>query len=212
MSFDQLAPHYDLLEALTAGSRLQRARTEWLDALKGRPRILSVGEGHGRFAAACLARFPEAELTCVEASPAMLTVAQRRCQGLPGRVRWECQEVLTWQPSQQYDAIVTCFFLDCFPPAALAAVVAHLAGAATEDAVWLHTDFAIPEKGLARLRARAVHALMYAFFRVFTALSARKLTAPDLELARHGFARTSRRDFEWGLIRAELWQRRRKPH
>ena len=92
----------------------------------------------------------------------------------------------------------------------LAAVMNHLAGAATEDAVWLHTDFAMPEKGLARLRSQAVHALMYAFFRVFTALPARKLTAPDREFARHGFERSRRADFEWGLIRAELWQRREK--
>lgn len=208
MNFDRLAPHYDWLEAVSAGGRLQRARTAWLDALKGRPRILSVGEGHGRFAAACLARFPEAELTCVEASPVMLAVAQRRCQGLPGRIRWECGDVLAWQPAQQYDAIVTCFFLDCFPPDTLAAVVARLAGAATEDAVWLHTDFALPENGLARWRARAIHSLMYAFFRVFTGLPARKLTVPDADFARCGFDRAGSRDFEWGLIRAELWRRR----
>ena len=210
MNFDRLAPHYDWLEAATAGGRLQRARTQWLDALKGRLRILSVGEGHGRFAAACLTRFPEAELTCVDASAAMQAVAQRRCQGLSGRVYWENREILAWQPPRKYDAIVTCFFLDCFPPETLAAVMNHLAGAATEDAVWLHTDFAMPEKGLARLRSQAVHALMYAFFRVFTALPARKLTAPDREFARHGFERSRRADFEWGLIRAELWQRREK--
>ena len=52
MKFDRLAPHYDWMESWLAGERLQRARTSGLDALTGRRRILSVGEGHGRFAAA----------------------------------------------------------------------------------------------------------------------------------------------------------------
>ena len=52
MSFDALAPHYDWMEALLAGRRLERARAAQLDALAGRRRVLSAGEGHGRFAAA----------------------------------------------------------------------------------------------------------------------------------------------------------------
>jgi SAM-dependent methyltransferase len=208
MNFERLAPHYDWLEAVTAGGRLQRARTHWLDQLAGRRRILSVGEGHGRFAAACLARFPEAELTCVEASPAMLALARRRNRGLPGRVHWECAEVLAWQPVQRYDAIVTCFFLDCFPPDTLAAVIGHLATAATADAVWLLSDFDVPLRGPARWRAQAVHALMYAFFRAVAALPARSLAPPDAELQRQGFELTGRRHFEWGLLRAEVWRRR----
>ena len=209
MNFNRLARHYDWLEALTAGGRLQRARTHWLDALAGRRRILSVGEGHGRFAAACLARFPEAELTCVEASPAMLAVAQERTRGMPGRVRWECRDALAEQPDQSYDAIVTCFFLDCFAPDELAAVVRQLAAGATEDAVWLVTDFNVPPRGLARWRARAVHALMYAFFRVVTKLPARELTPPDAELERQGFLLAGRHDTEWGMLRADVWERRR---
>ena len=208
MNFNRLARHYDWLEALTAGGRLQRARTHWLDALAGRRRILSVGEGHGRFAAACLARFPEAELTCVEASPAMLAVAQARTRGMTGRVRWEGRDALAWQPDQAYDAIVTCFFLDCFTPDALAAVVGHLGACATENAVWLVSDFNVPSRGLARWRARAVHALMYAFFRIVTKLPARRLTPPDAELERQGFVLTGRHETEWGLLRADVWERR----
>lgn len=208
MNFDRLAPHYDLLEALTAGSRLQRARTQWLENLEGCPHVLSVGEGHGRFAAAFLARFPKAQLTCIEASPGMIAVAKRRTQIWAGdRLHWENSEALAWQPPKKYDAVVTCFFLDCFPPETLAAVVRHLADSASAQAKWLVMDFALPKTGPARWRARAVHVLMYAFFRAAVALPARRLTRPDDLLASHGFRRTHRREFEWGLISAEVWQR-----
>ena len=207
MNFDRLAPHYDWMEAVTAGGRLQRARTHWLDALTGCRNVLSVGEGHGRFATAFLARFPSAHLTCVEASPGMMAVGQRRTRPWKERVRWECAEALAWQPGRKYDAIVTCFFLDCFPPKTLAQIVDHLAAAAEPNAVWLVTDFSLPESGLPRLRARAVHALMYAFFRLVVGLPARRLTPPVAVLRAHGFKLQSRHDSDWGLLRTDLWRR-----
>jgi len=212
MNFDRLAPHYDWLEAVTAGARLQRARTQWLDQLAGCRHVLSVGEGHGRFAAAFLARFPRAELTCVEASPAMLAVGRRRTRAWRDRVRWECADALAWLPPMKYDAIVTCFFLDCFPPETLAAVVRRLADAAAPSSIWLVTDFAVPASGPARWRARAVHALMYAYFRVLAELPARSLTRPDGLLTALGYQPRCRREFEWGLVRAEAWQRGGRCH
>jgi ubiquinone/menaquinone biosynthesis C-methylase UbiE len=207
VNFDHLAPHYDWLEAMTAGARLQRARTALFDELADRRNILSVGEGHGRFAAACAARFPGADLTCVEASGPMLARARQRAAPA-ARIAWHQSEFLTWRPpARKFDAIVTCFFLDCFPAGELAAVIAKLARCATDDARWLVVDFARPSRGLARLRARGVHALMYAFFRLVTRLPARRLTPPDEFLRSNGFRLAARREFEWGLVRADLWQR-----
>jgi ubiquinone/menaquinone biosynthesis C-methylase UbiE len=207
MTFDRLAPHYDWLEAVIAGRRLEQVRAAWLDDLEGRQRILSVGEGHGRFAAACARRNPAAELTCVEASRRMLWRAHTRAARSGGRVRWHLADVRTWQPTGTYDAIVTCFFLDCFPPQALAEIIGRLAAWATPDALWLVTDFAVPSRGPARLRARAVHALMYAFFRRVVGLPARRLTPPDALLQTQGFTLVGRRTSEWGLLHADLWRR-----
>lgn len=208
MNFDRLAPHYDWLETLTAGGRLQRIRTAWLEALQGRRRILSVGEGHGRFAAACVMRHPDAMLTCVEASPRMLARAQDRLRGRGTRITWHCQDIADWlPPAERFDAIATCFFLDCFPPEQLSRVVAKLAACATDDARWIVADFAVPDRGAARWRAQAVHALMYGFFRITTGLSARRLTPPDEVLQTHGFTLVGRREFDWGLLRADLWRR-----
>lgn len=207
MSFDRLARHYDWLESLTAGSRLQRARTAWLPALRGHRRILSVGEGHGRFAAACVAQYPAAELTCVEASPLMLARAQRRLAGQPANILWRQSDFFAWQPEGVYDAIVTCFFLDCFTPGQLAQVIAKLAGCARPDAVWLLADFAVPEAGPPRWRAQFAHALMYNFFRFATGLPARRLTPPDDLLRAQGFVLTARQPLDWGLIHSDVWLR-----
>jgi ubiquinone/menaquinone biosynthesis C-methylase UbiE len=208
VSFDHLAPHYGWMEALAAGPLLQRARTWWLPALAGRREVLSAGEGHGKFAAAFATACPTAALTCVEASAGMAARGRRREGRAGGRARWVAATLPQWRPRPaSFDAIVTCFFLDCFPRDQLPAVVAALAEGAREDAVWLVVDFAIPDRGAARWRARAIHAAMYAFFRAVTALPARRLTPPDPWLAAHGFRLEARREFSCGLLRADLWRR-----
>ena len=207
MNFDRLAPHYDWLEALTAGGLLDRARTVWLGALERRKHVLSVGEGHGKFAQAFVKRFPFTQLTCVEGSRRMLERAQRRTAHAPTPIKWIHSDFLRWVPQEKYDALVTCFFLDCFPPDTLAKTIARLAACATPDAVWLIVDFSVPAHGFARWRATLVHSLMYKFFRIVTALPARRQTPPDDLLRAQGFQLERRQEFEWGLIRADVWRR-----
>lgn len=210
MRFDRLAAHYRWLEAVTAGSLLQRARTTWLDAVPHRARVLSVGEGHGRFAAAVATRRPDLELTCLEASAGMLQVGQRRDRRAGGHATWLHVDAETWTPTpRSFDAIATHFFLDCFPPDRLAACISRLAEAATSDALWLHTDFAVPATGLPRWRARTMHACMYAAFRLAVDLPAKRLTPPDDLLRRQGFTRDGRVEFSLGLVQSDLWRRAR---
>ena len=194
------------MEALTAGQRLQRARTTWLEELRGCRRILSVGEGHGKFAGACAAKFPDTELTCVEGSKKMLARARTRLAGSPAKINWVEADIFQWKPAEKYDAIVTCFFLDCFTAEQLATVIRKLADSAAPGAAWIIVDFSVPGSGLARWRAQAVHALMYGFFRIATSLPARRMTAPDALLRGHGFHLEGRREYEWGLLRADLWR------
>ena len=211
MSFDRLAPHYTWMERALAGPRLQRCRTAWLDALAGCERILIVGVGHGHFLRACAQKFPRAEIVSVDASAGMLAQAQahaRRDQLDLARLQFVHAALPGWQPpAGHFDAIVTNFFLDCFPPDELRPVVDALAHGLKPRARWLLADFAVPGSGWARHRARAVHAMMYAFFRPLAGVRARRVTAPDELLRAHGFTLVRRRTSEWGLLHADLWSR-----
>lgn len=211
MSFDRLAPHYRWMEWVLAGEKLQRCRTAYLDRLSGATNLLMAGEGPGRFLVACCRRLPAARLTVVEASAGMLREARRRLarEGLaPERVRFVQANVLDWSPTPQgFDAIATHFFLDCFPEEQLSEVVAHLGRLAAPRAAWLLADFQVPAHGLARHRARAIHALMYAFFRATTEIPARRLAPPDESLRAHGFTLIERQTSDRGLLRSDFWRR-----
>jgi len=211
MSFDRLAPHYGWMECLLAGGKLQRMRTRWLPELPIPRRALLAGEGHGRFLIELCRVAPEAEIVCADSSSGMLSAARRRLErhGLSSaRVRFERQDFLRSSGiAGHFDLVATHFFLDCFPPAQLAAVIQEIARAAAEKAHWLVADFRTPPRGPARLRARSILALMYGFFRCATRLPARTLTPPDPFLAAEGFQLRSRQTSEWGLLHADWWWR-----
>jgi SAM-dependent methyltransferase len=210
MSFDLLAPHYGWMEAVLAGPRLQRCRTTWIDRLAGCRHLLVAGVGHGPSLAVVLRAHPGLRITCVDASAGMLAHARRRAQAAGAdlaRLTFVQATLPDWHPVEKFDAVATHFFLDCFPPEQLQAVVATLAAGATPNARWIISDFAVPARGWRRLRARAIHALMYLFFRLATRLPARRLTRPDSLLEQAGFQLLGRRTTEWGLLQADLWQR-----
>lgn len=210
MSFDLLAPHYRWMEWFLAGGKLQRCRTAHLPLIENGLNILLMGEGNGRFLLHCRRRFPGAWITCVDASARMLSAAQQRLlgHGLGSQhVRFVQADALAWSPpSEAFDIIATHFFLDCFRPEQLHQLIESLAQAARPKAFWLVADFHVPARGMARLRAQAIHWLMYRFFRWVTLLPATQLTPPDGYLRAAGFELRKREFSEWGLLRSDLWQ------
>jgi SAM-dependent methyltransferase len=209
MSFDRLARHYRWMEAVLAGHRLQRARIAWLADVGTPCRALLAGEGNGRFLAAALGALPTTRFVCVDASAEMLEMARRAVPRRElGRVEFEHRALPGWVPERAgFDLVVTHFFLDCFPAEILERVVGSIAGALRRDACWLIADFALPARGPARWRARAILAVMYGFFRLVTRLPARSLVASEPMLLRRGCVRLAHREYEWGLIRSSLWRR-----
>ena len=208
MSFDRLAPHYRWMEWLLAGRKLQRCRTTFLDALPPVQHALLLGEGNGRFLRELLLKEPGARVTCVDASKQMLSEARRRARA-DERVRFVCCDVMAWTPRRdQFDLVVSNFFLDCFRADQIEAIVQKIRTVLTDDARWLIADFSEPHRGWRKWRARTILRAMYWFFRRATKLPAKDLTAPDTILARYGFELRARRTFEWGLLQSDLWARR----
>lgn len=211
MSFDGLAPFYQAMETVCAGTTLQRCRTAWLTQIPQPRSILLAGEGHGRSLEACLRQFPGAMIVAVDASGRMLQQARARLKRAKldaSRVQFLQANLLEWEPpGAVFDLIITHFFLDCFPENQLASVVSRLAAAATPDAHWLLADFQVAPRGLARWRSRCILTMLYAFFRLTTRLPASRLACPESALERAGFHRHRRTESEWKLLKSEWWQR-----
>ena len=209
MSFDLVAPHYCWLEKIAFGNALQRARTCWIDTIARPKRTLILGEGDGRFLCELVRVHPKIDVTCVDASEAMLQLARARFRRTHpesfSRVHFIREDILKWSPRKSYDLLVTHFFLDCFPGRELQAVIAKLAGAAEPGAVWLIADFAIPRKRFARAHARVWLRMMYTFFRATAGIAAKELVDPIPYLEGYGFTRASENLSRGKMLRSDVY-------
>ncbi len=209
--FDLLAPHYRWMEIVLAGEKLQRCRAAFLHSIPAPRRALLIGEGNGRFLTQLLRAWPDTQCICVDSSASMLEKARARIisAGLGvSNVQFTHADILEWTPpSGQFDLIISHFVLDCFRPEQLEGLVARLSKATAPDARWLIADFSEPPSGIAKWRARAILEAMYLFFGFATGLSADHLTVPDTILARSDFLLRERREFDWGLLHSDLWEK-----
>ena len=206
MQCDRLAPFYRTMEFLSAGRKLQRCRMEFLEEIPAPRALLLAGEGHGRFPPECVRLFPATRITVIDSSAGMLEIARSKTDS--DRIEYIHADLLEWDSSPgAFDLIVTNFFLDCFGPDELAAVIRKLAALATPSADWLLADFEIPASGPARLRGRLIIGLLYQFFRLATGLQTSALVPPDEILAATGFTRHRRTTRDWGLLKSEWWRR-----
>ena len=211
MNFDRLAAHYPWMEKAFAGGLMQSCRTTFLARTKNCRHALLVGEGTGKFLVELLRLNPLIQITCVEHSEGMIKQARQRLirERLDdSQIQFQQMDVLHWTPPPgKFDVVVTNFFLDCFRPEQLQKLIPLLAGSATAEAIWLLADFRVPERGWRRWRANVILALLYAFFKLTTALSANRLTPPDKFLTNAGFKLVDRRQVNFGLAHADLWSR-----
>jgi ubiquinone/menaquinone biosynthesis C-methylase UbiE len=211
MNFDRLAALYPWLETVCDGGLMQRCRTAFLPRTRECRRALVLGEGPGKFLTALLRQQPDLNVTCVEHCAAMIEQTRRRLQaaGLDAaRVTFQQMDALDWTPpAEKFDLVVTHFFLDCFRPEQLQQLVPRLAASTTPEALWLVADFRVPERGWTRWRAQVLLALLYAFFKLTTALAASRLTPPEPLLTRAGFRLVDRRLASFGFAHADLWQK-----
>lgn len=196
------------MEYAAYGRALERCRGEFIPDVADARRVLMLGEGDGRFLAAFASRHAAAQIDYIDLSARMLTLARSRSAvSENSRVTFHhgdaCEALL---PANEYDLIVTHFFLDCLTEAQAGAIIHKLAGATTPDARWIISEFHRPPRGLASLRASLWISLLYFLFRILTGLRVRRIPNYAPMLLRHGFHLEKRRLRDAGLLVSELWR------
>ena len=210
-NFDRIAAIYRWAEYLSLGPLLQRTRTRLLNQL-GNPRhALVLGDGDGRFLEQLLLRYPQCTAVAVDISAVMLDRLRRRClRSVPNavtRLATEQRSALEIDPAPHTDLVVTHFLLDCFSQPDVDALTTRIASQLTPGALWLLSDFALPDNHLLRPFARLYIASLYAAFRLLTGLRVRQLPDPQTALQRAGMRRITRVTLLSGLLYTELWRR-----
>ncbi len=173
-------------------------------------RALVYGDGDGRFLAALIRRVPQIRIAAVDASSEMLRRAgQRLPSGAP--VRLVQADALAYEaaalPEAPFDLIVSHFFLDCFSEEELTALLTPVNHAAAQDAMWVVSDFAIPQRPLARQAGKLIIGGLYLAFGLLTGLGTRHLPDHGRVMREAGWRLDDRRTLLLGLLVSERWRR-----
>ena len=205
-NFDRLAGLYRWMELVTFGPWLDRCRSAFLAELGERRRALALGDGDGRFTARLLGANQNVEIDAIDLSAAMLRALLGRAGTHAARVHTNCADACDWQPAnEQYDLVVTHFFLDCLTTGEIRSLAERVRGAVCPSAMWVVSEFAIPEGWFGRFVARPVVWLLYRGFGLLTGLNVQNLPDHGAALGAAGFRLVKRRAWLRGLLISEIW-------
>jgi ubiquinone/menaquinone biosynthesis C-methylase UbiE len=169
------------------------------------PYVLVLGGGPGWVLTELLHQCPAARVLYLETSAAMLAQAQTRLArhepAKQAQVEFRQGSERDLRPSDQFDAIVTFFVLDCFTLEDFPGALARLQAARRLGAPWLVADFRPPRSWWQR---GLLHA-MYLFFGAAVGLRARQLPPWPTALAEICDSTVYHSGFYFGFIAARVW-------
>jgi len=208
-NFDGIARAYRWLEYLALGPLLSKTRNCHLDALRDRTRALILGDGDGRFTARLLAANPTIQVEAVDLSERMLALLLDRSSANGDRLHTRREDARAFVPSVGHDLVVTHFFLDCLSQDEVEALIARLTPILKSDALWVVSDFRIPNGPIGLLAEIYVRALYFGF-RILTGLRVTRLPDHATALERSGFRLVAQRVRLFGMLTSEVWRRQTK--
>jgi ubiquinone/menaquinone biosynthesis C-methylase UbiE len=198
------------MEYFSFGPYLQQCRTLRINEMASCRRALVYGDGDGRFLSQLSQRFPDIQVATLDASREML---RRAAQRLPSgaHVRLVQADALEYDPSDlpeaPLDLIVTHFFLDCFNEAEIMSLLSRVNRAAQERALWVVSEFAIPQRNPARLAGKLIVHALYLAFGFLTRLRPRRLPDYGRVMRDAGWELEDRRKLLLGVLVSERWCR-----
>jgi ubiquinone/menaquinone biosynthesis C-methylase UbiE len=207
-NFNRVARVYRWAEYLTLGPVLQRTRTHFLPQLTGCRKAMLYGDGDGRFLARLLRQNPTLHATAVDISATMLHLLRERCAAAGSRLRALQTSALEAPIAPGTDLIVTHFFLDCLTQTEVDILAENVARNTGTGALWLVSDFQVPQRAFIRPIAKLYIRSLYAAFHMLTGLRVQSLPNPQAALEQAGFAHIAHSEALFGLIYTEIWQRR----
>ena len=130
-NFDSVARAYRWMEYFSFGPMLEHCRFHFLTRCSHARHALVLGDGDGRFTARLLALNPAVRVDAIDASSAMLDAlrerARRSCRGADTRLSTTEADIRRFTPTgNDYELVVSHFFLDCLTDDDVAALLARI--------------------------------------------------------------------------------------
>ena len=168
--FDAVAGYYDRLARIVFGKSILLSQTYFLGTISPTSRVLVVGGGTGWWLKEFLHQKPGCRILYIDVSSEMLSRAMKSV-GDDKRITFRLGTEDSIKETNEFDAVLTFFFLDLFSDEKLRSVIAKIKVALKPNAYWLVSDFINTTWWHAYLLS-----IMYSFFRISTGLRNKSLS------------------------------------
>lgn len=196
--FDRLAFVYDGLAKLIFGKSITESQKYFLKNIPDQSKILILGGGTGEVLTELLT--VKNVLICyIEASEKMIMMAKMK-SGNDKRIQFIHGTENDIPSNEQFDAVITNFYLDLFSDDSLKIVLRKIKKSITTRAQWIATDFINNTWWQS-----AMLKLMYGFFRMTCNIEARKLPEWRKGLQNVGAKEIDSRNYYGNFIQTSLF-------
>ena len=208
--FDRLASSYGGLEHFLFGSRLQEMRCVYLAQLANCQDILLIGEGTGLFLEKLLLVNPKAKVTVIDQSAKMIKRARGRVAGQDlHRVTFQTVAFENFRSANQFDAVCTFFFWDCFEKDRIREMLPLMHRCMKTEGLWVEVDFVEDQWGgrPSRIWDYFLLRFLYGFFGWATGIEARWVEEIEPLAKENGFSLTHSQWADRLPVRARIFQK-----
>ena len=202
-NYDNVAIFYDRFARLIYGTALREAQVYLLKAIPPNSRILIAGGGTGWILEEIANIHPSGlTLTYVDSSAKMIAITKKRKAG-ENRVSFITAPIQDAIIDNQYDVVITPFFLDNFTDESLQKVFSRLDIRLAPKGMWFYCDFQNTDV----LWQKSVLKAMYLFFRTFCGVEASHLPDADACFAQKGYVMVAEKQFLKGFVTARIYEK-----
>ena len=197
-NFDGIAFIYDRLAKLIFGKSIIKSQRHFLTKIPDKATILILGGGTGWILQEITKIKPNVEIIFIDASARMIEVAQLKSTGK--NIRF-IQGTENHIPDQQFDVVITNFYLDLFREESLSGVIFKVKSSLAPRAIWIATDFVNQ-----RPWHKTTLKLMYLFFLITCNIEAKQLPDWNKALNHIGGKKIESKFFYRNFIEATVFQ------
>ena len=197
-NFNLVAPVYEWLKKLVFGQTLAKAEAHFTQLIGEHDRVLIVGGGHGKIMQSLP---PNCHIDYLEYSSAMIKKATKNADGR--NVNFIHGDFLEVTLTQQYDWVLTNFFLDVFSSANLQLACQKIHRLVKADGKVMVTDFS----EVNHLQGRLLLWVMHTFFKLVAGLESSTIQPIRQQLQASGFEVSEEKIFSGGKVFSVIFKK-----
>jgi len=212
LSFDFIAPIYDLLASVASLGEIKRSRDALLPYLPNVKNCLIIGGGGGDVLEYLLKNKKAEKLFFIEVSPKMLYKAQKKLnKKMPqeaNKVQFILADFTDFKNPITFDLIVANYFLDLFPEKESNNFVAQIRRMLAKDGLVLCADLYNSGYGFLKKQIfRFILFLIYKLFKFTSHLTNTELPPIPELFIKNNFKSLSSKYFFFGILRSDIWKK-----